>query len=154
VDADVAIQNMGWVRRGDVRHHRTLAALAIAAVVFAGACGSDKPASESKAASPTTAAATSGAKVTMKLIAFKPASLTVAAGTSVTWTQTDPGFHTVTSGTVEQGTGGVTAMPDGTFDSGQLATGKTFSHTFDTPGTYTYFCNVHPATMRADVRVT
>jgi plastocyanin len=138
-----------------VRHHRTLAALAVAAVVLAGACGTDKPATD-KAASPTTAdeaATASGAKVTMKLIAFKPASLTVTPGTTVTWTQTDPGFHTVTSGTVEQGTGGVTAMPDGTFDSGQLATGKTFSHTFDIPGTYTYFCNVHPATMRADVQV-
>ena len=84
---------------------------------------------------------------------YKPESLRVDAGTAVTWEQQDPGFHTVTSGTVEQGTGGVTEKPDGRFDSGQLATGKTFSFTFEQPGTYSYFCAVHPATMRGSVQV-
>jgi plastocyanin len=125
--------------------------------VVAGACGGvddgnaiiagNKPTTTSKAKPAANA-------VTMKLIAFKPDSLTVAAGSSVTWTQTDPGFHTVTSGTVEQGTGGVTEKPDGRFDSGQLATGKTFAFTFAEPGTYSYYCSVHPATMRGSVRVT
>ncbi len=44
-------------------------------------------------------------------------------------------------------------MPDGTFDSGSIATGKTFEFTFDQAGTYTYFCHIHPATMRGEVRV-
>ena len=89
----------------------------------------------------------------MKLIQFKPATLEVAAGTEVAWTQSDAGFHTVTSGTVEQGTGGVTPRPDGKFDSSRLATDQTFSFTFDEPGAYAYYCSVHPATMRGEVRV-
>ena len=93
------------------------------------------------------------ASVTLKLIAFRPAPITVKAGQSVTWTQQDPGVHTVTSGTVEQGAADVTVHPDGRFDSKELATGKTFQFTFDTPGTYTYFCKIHPATMRGDVNV-
>jgi plastocyanin len=129
-----------------MRCKRALLVLVLVVVVFVGACGGD----ETKD-SPT--AAGRGA-VTMKLIAFKPDAITVKAGTSVTWTQTDPGVHTVTSGTVVQGTGGVTEMPNGTFDSGDLATGKTFSFTFTAAGTYTYFCHVHPATMRGTVRVT
>jgi plastocyanin len=89
----------------------------------------------------------------MRLIAFKPAALTVDAGTTVTWVQTDAGAHTVTSGTVQQGGAGVTEMPDGRFDSGEIATGETYEFTFDKPGTYAYFCAIHPATMRGEVRV-
>ena len=132
-----------------MRSSRILVALALATVFAVGACSSDSK----DTAAPTTTGADAGATVTMKLIAFKPVALTVAAGTEVTWKQTDPGFHTVTSGTVEQNGGEVKAKPDGTFDSGQLATGKTFRFTFDQPGTYSYFCNVHPATMQASVRV-
>jgi plastocyanin len=96
----------------------------------------------------------STAEVTMRLIAFKPESLAVAAGTTVTWIQQDAGTHTVTSGTVTQGTAGVTTAPDGTFDSGSLATDTTFEFTFEGAGSFPYFCNVHPATMRGEVRVT
>ena len=91
--------------------------------------------------------------VEMKLIAFRPEKLTVPAGSTVTWKQVDAGFHTVTSGTVAQGSSGVTEMPDGRFESGQLATDATFTFTFDEPGTYPYFCAVHPATMRGEVTV-
>lgn len=102
---------------------------------------------------PSKEASGSGAAVTMKLIQFKPATLQVAAGAEVAWTQTDAGFHTVTSGTVQQGTGGVTPSPDGRFDSSRLATDQTFSFTFDEPGAYPYYCSIHPATMRGEVRV-
>jgi plastocyanin len=37
--------------------------------------------------------------------------------------------------------------------SGQIATGKAYSHTFDTAGTYTYFCEIHPATMHGEITV-
>lgn len=95
-----------------------------------------------------------GAEVVMELVAFKPEQLEVDAGTAVTWRNRDIGAHTVTSGTVEQGGAGVTRKPDGTFDSSELAKGETFSHTFDEPGTYRYFCSLHPATMRGEIRVT
>lgn len=134
-----------------MRSRRVLTALILIAVVFLGACGGDESSTSDTPA--TTAAKTDGTTVTMKLIAFKPDAITVDAGSTVTWKQTDPGVHTVTSGKVEQGTGGVTEAPDGAFDSGEIATGKSFSFTFDEPGTYAYFCSVHPATMRGSVQV-
>ena len=63
--------------------------------------------------------------------AFQPASIMIASGTTVTWTNTGNAPHTATA-------------DDGSFDSGQLTNGQTFSQTFSTPGTFTYHCNVHP----------
>jgi plastocyanin len=93
------------------------------------------------------------ATVEMRLIALRPEQLTVARGTRVTWSQRDAGVHTATSGTVEDAAGGVAAKPDGRFDSGEIATGKTFEFTFAGAGTYPYFCAIHPATMRGVVTV-
>lgn len=90
----------------------------------------------------------------MELIAFTPAELTIQASGTVTWRQKDAGMHTVTSGTVEQGGAGVTPHHDDKFDSGQVATGDTFEFTFAEPGTYPYYCEIHPATMRGEVIVT
>ena len=90
----------------------------------------------------------------MKLIAFKPEKLDIKASATVTWQQGDAGFHTVTSGTVEQGGSGVTQHPDGKFESGQMATDDSFKFTFAEAGTYPYFCEIHPATMRGEIRVT
>jgi plastocyanin len=133
-------------------------ALLVSACGSSGSSASGSSASGSNAAGSTTSAAGSEVvakpnQVQIKLIAFHPATLSVTAGTTVTWKQTDPGFHTITSGTVVQGSSGVTPQPDGKFASGQLATGKTFSHTFIAPGTYPYFCEIHPATMRGTVTV-
>ena len=122
--------------------------IAVAAVALLGACGRGDGGSGGDETSAPSADA-----VTMELIAFKPATLSVATGATVTWTQKDAGVHTVTSGAVEQGGGGVTKAPDGRYDSGELSTGETFTFTFDQPGTYSYFCAVHPATMRGEVRV-
>jgi len=73
----------------------------------------------------------SGTAVTISNFAFQPASLQIAAGTTVTWTNSDGTAHTVTS-------------DNGDFDSGSLAPGATFTQTFMTPGTYTYHCQIHP----------
>lgn len=122
---------------------------AAAAVGILAACG-DTGGEPDGSASPSAAPSNT---VTMRLIAFKPGDLTVDAGATVTWKQTDAGAHTVTSGTVAQGAAGVTEEPDGTFDSGEIAKGDTFEFTFDEPGTYPYFCTIHPATMRGEVVV-
>ncbi len=66
-------------------------------------------------------------------LSFDPVTVTVAAGTTVTWTNDDPMAHTVTSDTA------------GLFGSKQFFTGETFSFTFATAGTYTYHCAVHPS---------
>ena len=91
--------------------------------------------------------------VTLKLIAFNPEGLSVAPGTAVTWKNEDASEHTVTSGVVNQGASGVTTALDGRFESGSLKQNATFSYTFTAPGTYSYFCTIHPATMRGEITV-
>lgn len=62
---------------------------------------------------------------------FNPPKITVKAGTTVTWTNEDDIPHTVTASNL-------------TFKSKALDTGDGFSFKFSTPGTYTYFCSLHP----------
>lgn len=99
-------------------------------------------------------AAGSDVEVEMRLLAFRPERLSVEAGQTIRWTQSDAGFHTITSGTVQQSGGIVTTAPDGRFDSGQLATDATFELTLTEPGSYEYFCAIHPATMHGVIDVT
>lgn len=110
--------------------HRTIA-LRTAAVVTAmslllAACGS------------SSGGAGGGEK--MSGIAFSPASMTIKAGTALTWTNADNVTHTVTA-------------DDGSFDSGNVASGATFSHTFATAGTFAYHCNIH-SSMHGTITVT
>ena len=76
---------------------------------------------------------------------FEPASITVAKGTSVTWTNTSQTAHTVTDDPAKASNKADAALPAGAqpWDSGNLNPGQTFSHTFDVPGTYQYFCIPH-----------
>lgn len=64
--------------------------------------------------------------------AFEPKSITVPAGTTVVWTNKDEEPHTVTSA----GTGFTSSKA--------LDTDDTYKATFSTPGTYTYYCSIHP----------
>jgi plastocyanin len=79
------------------------------------------------------AAAAASATVTIDNFAFAPATLTVAHGAKVTWNNKDEEPHTVMS--ADGGT---------TFKSEALDTDDKFSFTFDKPGTYKYFCSIHP----------
>jgi plastocyanin len=138
--------------------NRTVRRMGIGAVIAAfavvlAACGSDMSSSDNGGSTSSAPTGGSGSEVQIKLIAFQPAQLEVAAGTTVTWRQRDPGSHTVTSGTVKQGAGAVTATPDGTFDSGELVTDDSFELAFADRGTYSYFCQIHPATMRGEITV-
>ena len=81
--------------------------------------------------------------------AYDPLELTVEVGTTIRWTNRDAIPHTVTSG-ISDGTSG---NADGLFDSGFLSEGDTFTHTFDEPGRFDYFCIPHPW-MRGKVIVT
>jgi acid phosphatase len=76
-------------------------------------------------------------QVAIENFSFTPATLTVSAGTIVTWTNHDTVQHTLTAA-------------DKSYDSGPLESGGTFSHQFTTPGTYTYHCSIHP-TMTAQI---
>ena len=75
---------------------------------------------------------------------FAPATLEVAKGTKVTWTNKDTAKHTVTSGK--------DATTDGKFDGPLEAAPATFSFTFTEAGTYAYFCAIHKS-MIATVTV-
>ena len=67
---------------------------------------------------------------------YDPSTLTVKAGTSVTWTNKDSTIHTVTSGLPEKGDIGTL------FDSTLISPGNTFTHVFDKQGTFD--CTLHP----------
>jgi plastocyanin len=75
--------------------------------------------------------------VNIQNMAFSPATLSVAAGTTVTWTNNDAMTHTVTA-------------DNSSFDSGNLAQGATFTHKFTAAGTISYHCKIHPG-MTASV---
>src|ERR1700747_2563315 len=62
---------------------------------------------------------------------FNPQKLTVKAGTTVTWTNNDDIPHAI-------------AAVNKQFKSKALDTGDAYSFTFTTPGTYQYFCSLHP----------
>ena len=72
-------------------------------------------------------------------MAFSPATITVTAGTTITWTNKDAVAHTVTSTT-------------SLFSSPSIGPNGTYSHLFSTAGTYNYFCTIHPS-MTATVIV-
>ncbi len=69
--------------------------------------------------------------VQIKNDAFAPAVLTIAAGQAVTFANDDDDAHTVTA-------------TDGSFDSKGLDTNARWRHVFAKPGTYAYFCALHP----------
>jgi len=72
-------------------------------------------------------------QVTIDNFTFSPAELAVAPGTRVVWTNRDDIPHTVTDADNPRAT-----------HSPPLDTGESFSVTFDKPGTFRYFCSLHP----------
>jgi plastocyanin len=80
-------------------------------------------------------------RVMLRSYLFVPDTLTVKTGTTVTWANDDDGLgHTITA-------------DDGSFDSGRMGSGATFSHTFDSAGAYAYQCAIHPKSMQGTVVV-
>ena len=104
------------------RHIRFAAALAVAAFAVA----APLPA-------PSARAAETEVKIEVKIdnFAFAPQRIVVQAGTTVTWTNADDAPHTIVSTTK-------------LFKSSALDTEDKLSFTFATPGTYDYFCSLHP----------
>jgi plastocyanin len=96
-------------------------------------CFSDRPATGP-------APPTSGQAVTVANFAFAPLSLSVQSGDIVTWTNRDDVSHTVSA-------------DNDAFDSGVFGKGMTFQFAAGAPGTYTYFCRLHPF-MKGTLTVT
>jgi plastocyanin len=70
-------------------------------------------------------------RMNMQNTAYQYTNIQVRVGTTVTWTNQDNVQHSVT-------------FKNGMKDSGLLSQGQSFSYTFNTPGTYQYYCSVHP----------
>jgi plastocyanin len=102
--------------------------MALAAATLTGSSRADAP------AAPV-------AKVMIANMSFSPSTLTVTAGTTVTWVNRDGDAHSV-----ESRGKGFTSSP-------LLNTGDKYSYTFTTPGTYAYYCAVH-ASMTGKIVVT
>lgn len=90
---------------------------------------------------PSVPSAMSGSAVNIDNYKFEPNALTVKKGTTVIWTNNDGATHTVTA---NGNTGPASEI---------LASGQTYSYTFDAVGTYGYHCNLHPS-MKGTVIVT
>jgi len=129
-------------------------------LVACGSSGSDSTSSEAESASPTTEESTGeetgetestesetapsgeaqkSEKVQIVEFTYEPDPVVVQVGGKVTWQNEDTAPHTATA-------------DDGSFDTGIIEKGKLGSATFKEPGTFTYFCEVHP-TMHGTVEV-
>jgi plastocyanin len=83
------------------------------------------------ATSASTADTPDPTRIVVKDFMFMPSSLTVKAGSTVTWANMDDEPHSVVSDT-------------GLFRSGAMDTNESFSFKFEQPGTYHFTCSIHP----------
>ena len=116
----------------------SLAIIIGGAVLLAGCSSGNKntsaPVAPSQTSSPsqsqTVQPETASNMITIQSFAFSPSTLTIKAGTMVTWTNNDSAAHTIKSNS---------------FSSGNMANGDKFQFTFTSPGTFSYSCGIHPS---------
>jgi plastocyanin len=113
-----ALRRVGVVKQVAKRAAKMIAALWVAAALVA---------------APAFAANTKPATVVIDNFSFSPAQLSVAAGSTVTWENHDDMPHTIVNDATPR-----------EFKSAPLDSGEHFSQTFTKPGTYKYFCSIHP----------
>ena len=99
----------------------------VARIVVPDASGSAPPPAPPPPSPPPPA----GGDIQVIDFAYTPADLSVPVGTTLTWVNTGVALHTVTDRA-------------GRFDSGFMNIGDSFVRTFSEPGTYEYFCTIHP----------
>jgi plastocyanin len=107
-----------------------VAVITVAIAVFAIARGVSTDTGSSKSSAAAGSSGGGGQPVKIQSFNFVPGSITIKAGTKVTWTNDDPTQHSIKS-------------QNGQFDSQDLSQGQTFTATFSTPGTYAYICGIH-----------
>jgi plastocyanin len=109
-------------------------ALAAVVVVASGACGADDGGDNANGASQSTASGAVSADPAVDIVnfVFDPKSLTVKAGSTVTWTNEDAAVHSIKD-----------TSPLATPVSPDLGRGGTFSITYGEPGSYSYICGIH-----------
>lgn len=90
----------------------------------------ETPSPTTEPPTPTEPPAAARASVSLENFSFTPQNLTVRTGTTVVWTNQESARHTVTA-------------DDGSFASDVLSNGGVFEFTFNTPGTFAYYCRFH-----------
>ena len=140
-EIELAIER-GMTRRGFLRTAGQ-AALGAAALPILAACA---PSGGGAGATSTPGAGGTVVEMTDDLT-FEPEELTVKVGDTVTWRNTGTVVHTSTDDPSKAQDPANAVLPEGAepWDSGDVAGGEEFSHTFETPGEYTYFCIPHEA---------
>lgn len=121
---------------------QAVAAAGLAALIALGPAGA---AAQSESAATEEAP---GASVAMTdELTFAPNSVTIQAGERVVWRNTSNVRHTATLDPDEAFQEGLVAMPEGAeeFNSGMIEPGETYTHSFEVPGRYQYFCIPHQA---------
>lgn len=97
----------------------------------------DTPTTSENNTGTTASPSASAESITIADFAFAPSTLTVKRGTKVTWVNKDSVVHTV-----EPESGSPAGAPK---SSGNLNTNSEYSFTFDTVGTFNYYCGPHPS---------
>ena len=105
----------------------------LALVIFAAGCTQQAASANQTnqtASNPPETTQPQTASVSISGFAFDPATITISKGSTVTWVNNDAVAHTITGAD---------------FDSGTLDSGKSYSHKFDSAGTFEYHCAIHPS---------
>lgn len=130
------------------RHLQILASAVFGLTIMGAGCAASAPAPQNyqTPAAPTPAAVaparqpSANTAIAITNFSFQPADITIKTGTTITFTNNDSAPHTITA-------------DDASFDSGRLATGATFEHTFTQIGKVSYHCAIH-SSMRGTITVT
>lgn len=118
-----------------IRLRSPLVGVALLVALALTACGT----SDGEGTTTTAAPGGDSPSVVIDGFDFDPRSIAINVGDTVTWENAQGVAHTSSS-------------IDGNWNSGSIATGETFEHTFDSAGTFNYFCSIHP-TMLGTVEV-
>ena len=103
---------------------------AVALCLGTAACSSSSKATGGGSTPPAATGANGAPTVHVKNFTFDPGTVTIKSGAKVTWVFEDSSKHNVTA-------------TDKSFKSADLSSGGTYSTTFNTAGTYSYFCSIH-----------
>ena len=121
-----------------------VASLLMLAVACGDGYGSESSGKGGSSAQAPELALEGGGTTSSEIRNFRLQDLTVQVGGTVVWTQQDSTTHTTTSVN--------SSSPNGSWDSGNLGNGRSFSFTFTQAGTFPYFCTIHPS-MTATITV-
>ncbi len=129
----------------------TRSALAVLALSVTAACGGSQP----KAGAPAGGGGAPGLTVSIPLLSFSPTALTIHKGQTVTWVNGNDINHVLVEGTYQVGSDGLrtSQTDDMAFRLSVAKKGDVVKHTYDTVGTFTYYCTIHHG-MNAAVTVT